>query len=353
MRVGVACRTAGGLVDSRAMDIDYARAGDRAELLDFLYGVFLRANPNHPRFEDLFTELFDGTDEAMGRHAVVRVGGRIAACVGMYRMTLRIAGCDVPLAGIGQVSTGAEHLGKGYMSALLREQLARARAEGAAVAWLGGRHDRYSRFGFESAGLYFVYGLDARSTREIPLARHVARLDGNPADGLPEVVHALRERGGEIIAEPRETYLRRLRRTRYEAWTATPSGASEPDAWALFAPEKNRIDELAGSVDGCLEIVATLARQSPGDVTVSRSTADRALSEGLRRACHWVSAGMNMLSVLDRDRLLDAYAPLVPPGTRLPPRDLSPGELARVCFGPELSSFPVRFPFNLPDHFHI
>ncbi len=335
------------------MDIEYACAEDRAELLDFLYAVFTRNNPTHPRFENLFPELFDATDEAMGRHALVRVDGRIAACVGMYRQTLRIAGCDVPIAGIGQVSTGAELLGRGYMTALLREQLARARAEGAAVAWLGGRHDRYSRFGFESAGLVFHYGLDARSTREIPLTRRIERLDGNPADGLPDVIHALRERGGEIIVEPRETYLNRLRRARYEAWTATPAGASEPDAWALYAPEKNRIDEIAGSTDGCLELVATLARQATGDVLVERSTADRALSEGLRRACHWVTVGMNMLSVLDRHRLLEAYASFVPPGTRLPPRDLSPGELARVCFGPELSSFPVRFPFNLPLHFHI
>lgn len=336
------------------MDIEYARAGDCAELLDFLYGVFTRNNPDHPRFEDLFPELFEATEESMERHAIVRVDGRIAACVGMYRQTLRIAGCDVPIAGIGQVSTGAEHLGHGYMTALLREQLSRARAEGAAVAWLGGRHDRYSRFGFESAGLVFHYGLDARSTREIPLSRHVERLDGNPADGLPEAVHALREHSGdEIIVEPRKTYLRRLRRARYEAWTATPAGVSEPDAWALYVPEKNRIDELAGSTDGCLELVATLARQATGDVVIARSTADHALSEGLRRACHWVTSGMDMLSVLDRDRLLEAYAPFVPPGTRLPPRDLSPGELARVCFGPELSSFPVRFPFNIPLHFHI
>ena len=335
------------------MNIDFAHAGDRAELLDFLHAVFLRNNPQHPRFEDLFPELFDDTDEAMGRHAVVREGGRIAACVGMYRMTLRIAGCEVPFAGIGQVSTGAGFLGRGFMSALLERQLARARDEGAAFAWLGGRHDRYRRFGFETAGLVFHYGLDARSTCEIPQTRLVDRLPGAPADGLPEALHALRERTGDILVEPRATYLRRLRRRRWEAWTATPSGAAAPDAWALFDPERKTLDELSGDPDGCLEIVAALARRADGDVFATLSPSNRALSEGLRRACRWVSPASNMLSVLDLDRLLAAYAPLIRPGTRRPPRDLTPSELARACFGPELSSFPVQLPFHLADHFHI
>ena len=335
------------------MDIQFAHAGDRAELLDFLYAVFLRKNPQHPRFDALFPELFDDTDESMGRHAVIRENGRIAACVGMYRMTLRIAGCEVPFAGIGQVSTGADYLGRGYMSALLKEQLRLAREEGAAFAWLGGRHDRYRRFGFDSAGLVFHYGLDARSVCEIPSSREVARLPGNPADGLPESIHALRERDGEIIVEPRATYLRRLLRTRYEVWTSTPAGASEPDAWALFAPEKSHIDELSGSTEGCLEIVAALARQASGDVDLALSPSNHDLSEGLRRACRWVAPRMNMLSVLDLDRLLAAYAPLLPSGASVPSRDLSPGELARVCFGPERSSFPVQLPFHLADHFHI
>ena len=336
------------------IDIDFARAGDRAELLDFLHAVFLRNNPQHPRFEALFPDIFYAdTDEAMAPHAVVRVDGRIAACVGAYPMTLRIAGCDVPIVGIGQVSTGADHLGKGYMTALLREQLRRAREGGAALAWLGGRHDRYSRFGFESAGTAFSFGLDKRSVCEVPRRREVARLPGTPGDGVPAALFALREDTADSVVETPERYARHLRRSGIEIWTATPTGSSEPDAWVVYNADNRKLDEFSGSAEGCLEIAAELAAQTPNGVQAAPSPANHALCEGLRKACCWAAARLNMLSVLNLDRLLEAYRPLIRPGTRLPPRDASPGELARICFGPELSSFPVQLPFQLPDIFHI
>ena len=337
-----------------AIHTDFAHLSDRAELLDFLHGVFLRRNPTHPRFEELFPDLFDDdADIPMERHAVIRVNGRIAACVGAYPMTLRLRGCDIPLVGIGQVSTGAAHLGRGYMSTLLREQLARAREEGAALAWLGGRHDRYSRFGFETAGLAFQYGLDARSVREVPRIRVVEKLAGNPSEGIPPALFALRDRTCSSVVEPPARYLRRLRRARFEIWTATPPGDSEPDAWILFNADTRKADEFSGSADGCLEICAALAERDPQGIRAMPSLTGDALSEGLRRACSWVSASMNNLSVLDAGRLLDAFRPILPDDCPVPSDDLGPGPMARLLFGPEPSDFPVHLPFHLPDVFHI
>ena len=62
------------------MNIEPAKGADRAELLDFLYAVFTRGNPKHARFETFCDDLFEPTDEAMGRHLVVREGGRIVSC---------------------------------------------------------------------------------------------------------------------------------------------------------------------------------------------------------------------------------------------------------------------------------
>ncbi|MBR1835930.1 MAG: GNAT family N-acetyltransferase, partial [Kiritimatiellae bacterium] len=186
------------------MKIELARAGDRTELLDFLFSVFLRDHPNHMRFERLFPDLFDDTDEAMGRHAVVRESGRIVACVGAYHMKLRVCGCDVPLGGIGQVSTGADWLGRGFMSALLKFQLERLRSEGAALAWLGGRHDRYSRFGFETGGGAFSYGLDSRSLAGVPRRRKVEAVGGAdaPAAVTPDMIAMRDATAPAAVLEP-------------------------------------------------------------------------------------------------------------------------------------------------------
>ena len=106
--------------------IEYATLADRDELLAFLLGVFRRQRPDHPPFEALYPDLFQ--DEAtIGCHAVIRDAGRIVACVGAYPIPLRVAGLDIPTAGFGQVATSPDHLGRGYMTALMKAQLSRLR----------------------------------------------------------------------------------------------------------------------------------------------------------------------------------------------------------------------------------
>lgn len=335
-------------------DIEYARAGDRAELLDFLFAVFRRDRPDHPRFETLFPDIFFAdTDEFMERHAILRVDGRIAACVGMYHLTLRIAGCEVPFAGIGQVSTGAEYLGRGFMTALLRAQLQRARDEGATLAWLGGRHDRYSRFGFETVGVVYQFGFDPHAARAIPRTRSVAPVDIAPGAPLPTPLVALRNVACDSIVETPERYARHLLRPALEIWTATPATADQPDAWVVYNREARVLDEVSGNPEGILEIVAVLAERANAEVCLSVSPASRPLAEACRRACAHVGSRMNNIAVLDPDRLLAAYRPLLPPDTPSLPDNLSSGELARLCFGPERSSFPVQLPFHFPDFFHV
>ena len=340
------------------MNVSFATAADCEQLLDFLPSVFRRGNPNHPRFETLFPDLFLPTDEAMGHHAVVRdEAGRIVACVGAYPMTLRVAGCDVPIAGIGQVSTAKEWLGKGCMSALVKAQMDRLRSLGVALAWLGGRHDRYAHFGFETGSLSFDYGLDAHSIGEVARTRTVRRFSHGPmAEGAvtPEMF-ALRERTAPAtVVEPIGRWRMRLRRSDCEVWTATPAGAAEPDAWAVLMPNARRIDEVAGSVDGLFEIFAEATRTfgTPLQLALPVCEAARPLAERARAACAWMGPRCETLAVLDRDRLLEAYAPAIRPGTRLPSRELSSAELVRACFGPEPSAFPP-LPFALPNLYHV
>ncbi len=333
-------------------EIELARAIDRTELLDFIHGVFRRDDPNIPRFETMYPDLMARSDEAMSRHAVIRSKGRIVSCVGMYRMLLQTGGCRVPIAGIGQVSTAADMLGRGFMTALLKFQLERARREGAVLAWLGGRHDRYAHFGFETAGLWFRYSGDAHSTSGIHRVRAVSNSPATPESISPELFE-LREATVDGVIEPIDDYRVRLRRAPFELWTATPPGGSAPDAWATVVPgeSEGRIEEWCGSEDGRVEIFAAVAEKF-GRVVRNESSAPKHLNRELRRFCSSMTPGCDQLAVLDRDGLISAYRNLVPPGTKPPPAGLDAMEFIRHVFGPEPSAFP-QLPFLLPGFNHV
>jgi predicted N-acetyltransferase YhbS len=340
------------------MNISFATAADCEQLLDFLPSVFRRDRPDHSRFEDLYPDLFLPTDEAMGNHAVVRDGGgRIVACVGAYPMTLRVAGCDVPIAGIGQVSTAKEWLGKGCFSSLMKAQMERLRSLGVALVHLGGRHDRYAHFGFETGSLALNYGLDAHSLGKVARTREVRRFSHGPMAEMavtPAMFDLLGRTSPASVVEPLGRFLLRLRRNANEVWTATTPGASEPDAWAVVSPQTHRADLVCGSADGLFEIFAAAMEAFGTYLQIALPLCDsaRELAERARAACSWMGPRSESLAVLDRDRLLEAYAPLVRPGTRLPSKELSSAELVRACFGPEPSSFPP-LPFALPDLYHV
>ena len=111
---------------------------------------------------------------------------------------------------------------------------------------------------------------------------------------------------------------------------------------------------MAGSVDGLFEIFAEATRTfgTPLQLALPVCEAARPLAERARAACAWMGPRCETLAVLDRDRLLEAYAPAIRPGTRLPSRELSSAELVRACFGPEPSAFPP-LPFALPNLYHV
>lgn len=335
----------------------FARSGDRDELLDFLLAVFRRDRPDHPSFDTLYPDLFADTDADMGRHAVVRDGaGRIVACVGAYPMTVRVAGCDIPVAGIGQVSTAAGCLGRGCMTALLTLQLRRIREEGAALAWLSGRHDRYGHFGFETGGLVFDFTLDASSLRTVAATRHIRRHAATEAPAaVTEAMLALRDATAPAaVLEPLSRWRRRLARFGgCEVWTAAPDGAEAPDAWAvrIASGTSSRLTECSGASEGILEIAKAVAAETGGDVGIS-APPQSALCRALHGHCAGISPRSDMLAVIDRERLLAAYAPVIGPDIRLPPESATSAELVRALFGPWPSPTPP-LPFDLPPLAHV
>ena len=333
------------------MDIEPAKGADRAELLDFLYAVFTRANPKHARFETFCDDLFEPTDETMGRHLVVREGGRIVSCVGAYPMDLRIAGCRVRFAGIGQVSTAKEALGKGCMSALMKAQLERLRGEGVKLVWLGGRHDRYAHFGFETAGWVWGAWFDAHSLARAPRSRTVAKAGEGPSAPVTPAMWDLRRRTDPFVEEPLEAWKKRLGRIKCEVWTATPAGAAEPDAWAVYSAEHKKIVDYAGAPAGILEIAAETVKIA-NTLNVSVGPRDTALWDALRPWTGWNGLGTHTLLSLDNAGLLEAYAPLFPAGAARPDPALPSPDFVRALFGPRPDGAPTA-PFFFPDLCHV
>ena len=89
-----------------------------------------------------------------------------------------------------------------------------------------------------------------------------------------------------------------------------------------------------------------------GYMQIEAPATDSAFCDFFRANCSWMGLKLASFAVLDRDRLLDAYAPAIRPGTRLPSREMDGPSLARFCFGPEAGPFPP-LPFHLPDVYHV
>ena len=333
--------------------IEYATRRDRQELLDFLLTVFRRNNASHPKFEDIYPDLFLADDEVLGRHAVIRENGRIAACVGTYPLLMQVCGKRILTAGVGQVATAEAAQGKGYMTALLTHELARCREEGAVVAWLGGRRDRYSHFGFDCAGLRFDYVLDARSVRNIKETMSVTHVAATAPGAITEEMFALRETTVDSVIEPLETY--RLQMTRlgfkFEIWSAGTAACDAPVAWAVVDANEgaNRIEEWCGSFEGRVQIIAALARAN-GRAHRMEIPQEKELSAFLREHSTYFSPHSAMLAVLDREKLLKDYGDLLPAGFTAPSA-ADPCALVRALFGPGRDS--AELPFAIPGIFHV
>lgn len=334
---------------NNGFQIERAKAGDCRELLDFLLSVFRRNTPNHMPFNGLYPEMFVDDDESMGRHAVIRDGGRIVSCVGAYPMTLQMGAITLPTLGIGQVSTSENHLGRGYMSALLRHQLECGRENGAVIAWLGGRRDRYSHFGFDVGFTSLDYQIDRRSFGGRTATHRVEKLPS--PESITPAMFELRSQTAHTVLEPLSRYRERLRRCRggLEVLTATRDGASDPDSWAVHDSNQGFIVEWCGSLEGRVAIIDALLESGRGLVLRRESPMDFEANDFLREHSLTYCASSTMLAILDADALIARMAPVLPAGYS--PKAEGGTELVRELFGFGRGS--LSLPFYMPTIFNV
>ncbi|MBR2615832.1 MAG: GNAT family N-acetyltransferase [Clostridia bacterium] len=141
--------------------IERLGAEDYDELLSMLNTTFRKTEGD--TFDVFLPVMWERDDEHMQKHLAIRENGRIAAVVGVYPLPAEVLGEPVLFATIGNVATAKEFEGRGLMRALMTEALSEAERMGVDVARLGGKRQRYNRYGFEHAGADYQFRLTPKN----------------------------------------------------------------------------------------------------------------------------------------------------------------------------------------------
>lgn len=294
--------------------VERARAADRVALLDLLYRAFHHKNGQHPRFEFLYPEMFDPTDEAMGRHWIVRENGVPVSCAGLYPVVFQMGPARIRTLGLGQVATDPERQGRGMMHAIMLRIRADVNASETALAWLGGRHDRYSRYGWDWAGSSMRITLDAKSVGRAPEGWVVRDWNGE-ADVFQELWARRETQAVRGVCAPDE-WRRRLARFGSRTVLARSGGRF---AFAVFTPQWKSVQEWGGDGGGLRALFAGFTAE--GAVSLQVLPDWEPHMPLLRSIAASAGGGLNMLSVTHLRVLAEDYAPLIserlPAGGRL------------------------------------
>ncbi len=291
--------------------IEPARATDRDALLDLLVKAFQDKNPAHPRFEDLYPEMFPPSDEAMGRHLVIRgESGRPVSCVGTYPVDLQLGPARVSTLGLGQVGTDPAHAGKGMMHALMVEAMAEMKKSRVSLGWLGGRHDRYGKFGWEWGGSGIRLSMDARSIGMAPADWRVQAGTGTEEEF--DRIWAQREAHPVRGLCSKAEWRLRAQRGGARVWLARKGKES---SFAVYQPGWKSVQEWGGASDGFLALLATFAEGGPLSMLVHPEWEPQ--WDLLRSKATGASVWLAMLAVLDLETLIREFDPFFK--VRMPP----------------------------------
>lgn len=141
--------------------IERLTANDYDELLNMLNTVFHKPADN--TFDMFLPVMWERDDKHMSKHIAIKENGKISAVAGIYPLPAKVHGEDIVFSTIGNVATLPECGGRGMMTCLMTEALKEAKRMGIDVARLGGNRQRYNRFGFERAGVDYMFILEPKN----------------------------------------------------------------------------------------------------------------------------------------------------------------------------------------------
>ncbi|MBR2370680.1 MAG: GNAT family N-acetyltransferase [Clostridia bacterium] len=145
------------------MEIRKLNADDYEQLLDVLDTVFANFHKHPMDFRSELPKMCIKDDKHMGYHTGVFEDGKLVAVGGVYPLPVKIGDASLLFSTTGNMATLPEYEGRGYFNKIFTEMMKELKENGFDGARLGGLRQRYSRFGYEPAGLAYSVSFTANN----------------------------------------------------------------------------------------------------------------------------------------------------------------------------------------------
>jgi predicted acetyltransferase len=254
--------------------------------------------------------------EKMDNSLIIKDDGKIVAHVACIDQEVIIEGGTIRVGGVSSVATKPGYRGRGLMTELLNRASSFMRSQGYPLSDLGGDRLRYGRFGWETAGIKWEFGITKRSAsaRSVPEDIDVGAWEGTERERRA----TLRLHNGQGFGLRRDAELHRILLERHGKTVSIARRGSRIDSYCVVAGDKLpfheeerricRIDELAGTASGIHALIADLLfREGYERVSVPMPWSHplngriRELSSG------WSTGPWRMLKILDLPEIFHRF----------------------------------------------
>ncbi len=228
-----------------SLDVVQLAGADFDEAMEFLNGVFGEHRPHD--FATLLPSIYQPADELMACNHALREDGRIRAVVGLFPIDWRVGDRLLKVGGIGGVSTHPGVRGKGYMGILMRHCVARMKAEGFHLSWLGGQRQRYGYFGYEKCGQAVSVDLGPSNLRHAcpsPADLRFEALEPGHSDRLERAWRM--HQAQHVHCRRRKPWFHRFLRAWYNRPHAALDASGEMLGYLVASGEDDQVTELVG-----------------------------------------------------------------------------------------------------------
>lgn len=291
--------------------IEQLKSGELKELLSLLNLCF-KGDPDCGYFEKSLPKLWVDDDLHMGKHYGIKDNGKLVAAFGIYPFEVFIGDEKLTFATVGNVCTDPDYRGRGFLHEFYAFSEEVLKKEGVDVARLGGKRDRYERYGYEPCGSLYK----SRITRDIA----AVYLKKNPA---PEYTfRKITEDDPENLQKVWDLYNKNyIHANRGDslhdfylsttAWDTTVWGAFEGDTLAgylLTYPSKDWAPESASvKAEDFVSVVCRFAVENDTDISVNLPL--ERLEEIKTLETYFATSHMDIPShfkIINREKLLKA-----------------------------------------------
>ncbi len=279
-----------------------ASVSDYDDVIAFLNRIFRQ------RMDLQYCHIYKPTRKDMSNNIIVREGGRIVSCVGIFPMTFVCGDVRLSVGGIGGVSTDPRYRGRGLMTKLLNEAISVVGRRGYDISILWGDRLRYNRFGWENAGRQYAFTIDRRHVSLDKATDGEIRPFSSSPGELSEISR-LHEEKELRVHRTRGQLASVLNRSPYETWVWKKDGAFA--YMTIRGKTKDRkLRELGGDLSGLDSLLGFLFKKYQlqslsGTVPFCRSPYLPFLVE---RSSEWGVRFIGMVKILNLQSLLKKFS---------------------------------------------